>query len=55
MPETFEKAKRAAPGWDVYCLEQEWREWIADKEKPKNPDAAFITFCRKKHQRDGGP
>jgi plasmid replication initiation protein len=55
MPETFEKAKRSAPGWDVYHLEKEWRDWIANKEKPKNPDAAFIAFCRKKHQREGMP
>jgi hypothetical protein len=50
--ETFEKAKRAAPGWDIYHLEREWQEWIAGKEKPKNPDAAFIAFCRKKYQRE---
>ena len=54
-PETFEKAKRTAPGWDVYNLEFQWREWIAGKEKPKNPDAAFIAFCRKKYQRAGKP
>jgi hypothetical protein len=52
---TYEKAKRAAPGWDVYCLEREWLEWITGKEKPKNPDAAFIAFCRKKYQREGRP
>jgi hypothetical protein len=55
MPETFEKAKRAAPGWDIYYLEREWRDWITDKEKPNNPDAAFIAFCRKKFRRDGKP
>jgi plasmid replication initiation protein len=55
LPETFEKAKRAAPGWDIYQLESEWRDWITDKEKPKNPGAAFIAFCRKKHQREGRP
>lgn len=50
-PETFEKAKEAAPGFDVYALEQDWREWIAKKgEKPKNPDSAFVGFCRKKAQ-----
>jgi plasmid replication initiation protein len=54
-PEAFEKAKRAAPGWDVYRLESEWREWIAGKEKPKNPGAAFIAFCRKKCRREGRP
>ena len=48
-PETYEKAKAAAPRWDVYELEQEWREWMAKKkEPPKRPDSAFIAFCRKK-------
>jgi hypothetical protein len=47
--DTFEKAKRAAPGFDVYFLEAEWREWINKKgQHPKDPDAAFIGFCRKK-------
>lgn len=47
--ETFEKAKMAAPRLDIYHLEQEWREWIEKKgERPKNPDTAFIGFCRKK-------
>ena len=48
---TYEKAKHAAPGFDVYALEQGWREWIAKKgENPQNPDAAFIGFCKKKFQ-----
>ena len=34
-------------------LEQEWREWIADKPRPTNPDAAFIGFCRHKFQKKG--
>ena len=38
--ETYEKAKKVAPGWDVYFLEQEWREWVADKEKPKEKKEA---------------
>jgi hypothetical protein len=53
MPKTFEKARRVAPGWDIYFLEGLWRDWIAGKEEPKNPDAAFIAFCRKKYQRKG--
>ena len=53
--ETFDKAKRAAPDWDIYYLEQEWRQWLANREKPKKPDAAFISFCRKKYQRQGAP
>ena len=51
----YEKAKKAAPGWDVYALEREWREWSADKEPPQNSDAAFIAFCRKKFARMGRP
>ena len=48
-PETYEKAKAAAPGWDIHALEHQWREWIAKKkELPKRPDSAFIAFCRKK-------
>jgi plasmid replication initiation protein len=53
-PETYEKAKEAAPGLDINNLETQWREWIAKKkEPPKRPDAAFIAFCRKKavHER----
>jgi plasmid replication initiation protein len=51
-PETYEKAKLAAPGWDIHALEQQWREWIAKKkEPPKRPDTAFIAFCRKKGPR----
>jgi hypothetical protein len=35
----------------VYALEYDWREWIAKKgEPPKNPDAAFTGFCRRKAQ-----
>jgi plasmid replication initiation protein len=53
--ETFTKAKAAAPGWDVYYLEQEWRGWIAKKGPPKRPDAAFVAFCRKRFERQGRP
>jgi hypothetical protein len=45
----FELAKAAAPGWDIYWLEQEWRGWIAKKKWPENPGAAFVAFCRKKY------
>ena len=47
--ETYEKAKQAAPRWDVYALEHEWKEWIAKKGGlSKDPDAAFIGFCKRK-------
>ena len=55
MPEAFVKARRVAPGWDIYYLEGLWGDWIEGKEEPKNPDAAFIGFCRKKYQREGRP
>src|SRR5262249_47674754 len=44
--ETFHEAKIVAPGYDVYYLEKEWREFWAASGKPKlkDPDAAFIGF-----------
>jgi hypothetical protein len=46
---TYEKAKKAAPGLDVYYLEAEWREWVGKKKAaPENPDASFIGFCKAK-------
>ena len=52
-PDTYQKAKEAAPGWDVYYLEREWREWMT--EPPKSPDAAFLGFCRKVFEKRGRP
>ena len=43
--ETYEKAREIAPRWDIRIIEQEWRGWM--KETPKNPDAAFLGFCKK--------
>jgi len=51
--DVYAKAKEAAPGWDVYALEQEWRGWMT--EAPRNPDAAFVGFCRKWFERRGRP
>jgi hypothetical protein len=50
--ETYEKAKRATRRkFDVYALEQEWREWIAKKDAdPDDPDGAFIGFCKAKYR-----
>jgi hypothetical protein len=50
-PETYAHARRAAPGWDVRVLEQEWRNWASDI--PQSPDAAFIGFCRKRFATQG--
>lgn len=49
--ETYEAARLAAPTWDVYHLEREWRDWM--KEAPKNPDKAFLGFCKKWFERRG--
>ena len=56
-PETYHDARTCAPGWDVYHLEQKWREWMADggMEPPNNPDKAFLGFCRKWFERKGSP
>ena len=51
--ETYDKAREAAPGWDVYLLEDEWRAWA--KTPPKAPDAAFIGFCKKWFEKRGRP
>lgn len=51
--ETYAVARTVAPGWDVYVLEEEWREWMT--EPPRDPDKAFIGFCRKVYERRGKP
>jgi len=52
-PDTYNDARIVAPGWDVYHLEREWRDWIT--EAPRDPDAAFIGFCKKWQERRGRP
>jgi plasmid replication initiation protein len=51
--ETYEDGRAAAPGYDIYLLESEWREWWATSGKPKldKPAAAFVGFCRSRHKR----
>lgn len=51
--ETYEHARAAAPGWDIYHLECEWRDWIV--EPPRDADAAFVGFCRKWFDKRGRP
>jgi hypothetical protein len=50
-PETYAKAREAAPSWDIHYLENEWRAWVT--EPPRNSDAAFIGFCRKWFEKRG--
>lgn len=50
----YEMAREAAPGYDVYYLETEWREWMekTGKKPDKNPGKAFVGFCRKKAEKN---
>lgn len=44
----YERAKKVARGWDIYELEQEWREWLSKKENPDYSPASFVAFCKKR-------
>ncbi len=56
-PETYHDARTVAPGYDVHWLETQWREFWADSGRPelKDPNAAFIGFCRKRYLRNPNP
>jgi hypothetical protein len=48
---TYEKAKKAAPSFDIYYLEKEWRDWVGKQETlTTNPDGSFVSFCRNKQK-----
>lgn len=51
--DSYERARAAAPGYDIHGLYHEWVSWWRDSGSPelKSPDAAFISFCRKRHER----
>lgn len=53
LMEAIHDAKLVAPGYDAYALLSEWAEWWRDTGKPelKNPTAAFVSFCKKRHER----
>ena len=58
LPATaHERARAAAPGWDVHMLERRWREWMADGglDAPRDPERAFVGFCAKWFERRGRP
>ena len=52
-PETYNDARIVAPGYDVYFLEQEWRDMWVDTGMPflHHPDKAFIAFCKSRAKR----
>lgn len=45
--ETYETARLRYPGYDIYFIEQEWRNWSSGKGEAKDPDRAFLAFFRK--------
>lgn len=49
-PSAYEDARQVAPNYDVYYLEDQFREWCADKPQPKNLKAAFVGFCKARHK-----
>ncbi len=51
--ETYLDARTVAPGYDVYALEEQWRQFWVESGKPelKSPDAAFIGFCKSRAER----
>ena len=51
--DSYERARAAAPGYDIHGLFHEWVGWWRESGSPelKSPDAAFISFCRKRHER----
>lgn len=46
--ETYAAARSAAPGYDPYWLEREWRaHWVrSGRPRLRSPDAAFLAFAR---------
>jgi hypothetical protein len=55
-PEAYNEARMAAPGWDVYYIESEWRRWLGENEiEPKFPTRHFIKFCRTWYENRGNP
>ena len=52
-PDTFDKARLTAPGYDVQGLYREWLEFWTEKGRPelKSADAAYLGFCRERHKR----
>lgn len=56
-PETYHEARIAAPSYDVHFLERDWMEFWVDSAKLelRNPDKAFVAFCRRRHERSPDP
>lgn len=52
--ETYDRARELVPGWDVYALETDWRNWIEKKSiTPWHADAHFLAFCKRRGKYPG--
>ena len=52
--DAYQDAKSAAPGWDVYVLEEKWRMWLGENEiEPKHPARHFVKFCKSWYEKRG--
>lgn len=54
--DAYHDGRLAAPGWDIYYLENQWRRWLGENEiEPKHPDRHFIKFCQSWYEKKGAP
>lgn len=55
--EAYHDARLVAPTYDVYYLEQEWRDWWVESGMPELgfPGKAFVAFCKSRYQRKPNP
>lgn len=54
--DVYGDARNVAPGWDVYHLEREFRNWLGEEEiVPKNPEKMFLKFCKSWFEKRGRP
>jgi len=44
--DTYETARLRYPGYDIYHVEGEWRDWAKGKDAPRDPDRAFLAFFK---------
>lgn len=48
-PDLLEKARRVAPGLDIYALYSEWKAFSEKQSAPpRSIDAAFLGFCKRR-------
>lgn len=48
-PDTLERGRSLAAGWDIHAVEADWREWVFKKGiTPRKPDAHFLAFCKRR-------